>query len=1112
MQTLLDRLRPALIPGLATIILLLLEGLANANEFFPRFSVENLVQRDSHSTVTIGPDGHLYATTTNSGGREMRDNGTGKMVKEHLGEVWRYQLDPVTGHVVGEERLLMLPGPVNGFVFDPSSTPDQLTFYITVLNDRGHLNRIRVKPVGAPDPVIEDTIVLDFLGRGGNHGMNNLVFTPEGKLYANQGGRTFWGTTEDNQSAAVLEIDLQHPDFSKGAVSPRDYTLAQMQGGDAPIQLVATGLRNPHGIVHHTNGEYYVTIHDPPRGPLLVGGPIKKEVVSDGPPDLVARLKPGAYYGHANPLRKEWVSYGGNPTAEVDPFEIPEYPVGTMPLPNFDLSLMIGTRRNHCISGIDEYLNGDLVAGYLYAQGAEGVNLAGIERFVLDKDGNFTGFHEFLKGEDNEPIVFQGVMDLFVTKQGWIYVANFGRRRGDGGIKGGIELLKPLGGNIPPSIVIQTPENRAVYGRNATVDFRIDAQDYDGDVSKVELLVNGKAQRCAKLASDKTLWSASWKRPAAGRYEVQARATDNDGKSVTTQPLFLQVDADAHPAVITEMPTSVAFIGADYHSSVRTDSQSNVRFALRDAPEGMQIDRQTGQIRWRPSHAGTFTATVIADNGTQPPAERKFQVKTLASRPADYQPGVIDGFVAGVEYTTSLENQSAKSGTAPAFELVPPSNAAIVFSGYLDVDEPGVYEFSASDPESAIASAPMSATFSIGGSQVFNSASSSTGFIPLEPGKHAFTLKVDERGEPGSCSLQMRSPDASSLAPVPKAALYRHAKAYGLNGRGGAEPYLKMPRNERDFLPQTLSQTGAFQDVASMTLAPGAIGYDVNSPLWSDGALKQRWVFVPEGTTIEFDPSEPWTYPAGTVFVKHFALGKQRKRVETRLTVVKQDHTIYGVTYRWRESNDDADLVAMGQEAELEFDDGNRQPWFFPGPQDCMTCHTHASGYVLGPNTRQLNREFHYPSTGKSDNQLRTLNQLGLFSTPLHEDTIDNYDRLYPLDDQSVSLDKRVRSYLASNCSQCHTTGGVNANWFADYAAELSDLGVLDAKPLNHMGLSDVKLIAPGKPDRSVMLLRVTSDKRGYRMPPIGRLKTDDHAVAALTQWIAQLQAKEDDK
>ncbi|QDS90125.1 hypothetical protein EC9_43290 [Rosistilla ulvae] len=1101
---LLDRSRQFLAIGIVAVGVASLLEPAGANEFFPRFSVENLVQRDSHSTVTIGPDGHLYATTTNSGGRELRDNGEGKMVKEHLGEVWRYQLDSATGHVVGEERLLMLPGPVNGFVFDPSATAENLIFYITVLNDRGHMNRIRVKPVGAADPVIENTIVLDFLGRGGNHGMNNLVFTPSGKMYANQGGRTFWGTTEDNQSAAVLEIDFQHPDFAKGAVSPRDYTLEQMQGGDAPIQLVATGLRNPHGIVQHSNGEYYVTIHDPPRGPLLVGGPIKEEVVSDGPPDLVARLKRGAYYGHANPLRKEWVSYGGNPTAEVDPFEIPEYPVGTMPLPNFDLSLMIGTRRNHCISGIDEYLNGDLVAGYLYAQGAEGVNLAGIERFVLDENGNFTGFHEFLKGEDNQPIVFQGVMDLFVTEQGWIYVANFGRRRGDGGIKGGIELLKPLGGNIPPSVVIKSPENRSVYAADATIDFHIEARDYDGQVSEVVLLVNGKSQKCVHSKTDDSLWGVRWKQPPRGRYEVQARVTDNDGKSVTTQPLFLQVDADAHPPVITEMPATVAFVGADYRATVRADSQSNVRFALRDAPEGMKIDPESGEIVWRANRPGNYAARVIADNGTHPAAERKLQIEALTARPADYPPGPMKGLVAGVEYAAASEDRSAQSGTVSSFELVPPSNAGMVVSGFIQVDEPGVYEFAATKPDSA--------TFTIGTSQVFSGPSSPAGLIPLEAGKHAFTLRIDRSAGSVPCALEMRSPHASSRSPLPKSALFRHAKAYGIDRYHGSEPYLQMPRSERDFLPQKLSETGAFADVRSMTLADGAIPYDVNSPLWSDGAFKQRWVFVPAGMTIDFDPSEPWTFPAGTVFVKHFALGEEQKRIETRLTVVKEDQTIYGATYRWNDSNDDANLVTTGVEEEVQLADGSRQPWFYPGPEDCMTCHTHASGYVLGPNTRQLNRDFHYATTGKSDNQLRSLAHVGLFTAPPKEDAIDDLDRLYPLDDETVPLDRRVRSYLASNCSQCHTTGGVNANWFADYAAELSDLGVLDAKPLNHMGLSNVKLIAPGKPERSVMLLRVTSDKRGYRMPPVGRLKTDDQAVEALTQWIAQLQAEKEEK
>lgn len=206
-----------------------------------------------------------------------------------------------------------------------------------------------------------------------------------------------------------------------------------------------------------------------------------------------------------------------------------------MPLPNYDLSLMVGTRRNHCISGIDEYLNGDLVVGYLYARGAEGVNLAGIERFVLDDEGNLTGEHEFLKGADNRPLVFQGVMDVLVTEKGWIYVANFGRRRGDGGTKGSIDLLKPLGGNLAPSVTILTPENRATYKPGDNVEVQVEAVDFDGDVDAVSLLVNGREVPCRRTSESTSTWVAILEQPTIGRYEV--RAVPRTMTTIRRQPI-----------------------------------------------------------------------------------------------------------------------------------------------------------------------------------------------------------------------------------------------------------------------------------------------------------------------------------------------------------------------------------------------------------------------------------------------------------------------------------------------------------------------------------------------------------------------------------------------
>src|SRR5882724_11519311 len=110
-----------------------------------------------------------------------------------------------------------------------------------------------------------------------------------------------------------------------------------------------------------------------------------------------------------------------------------------------------------------------------------------------------------------------------------------------------------------------------------------------------------------------------------------------------------------------------------------------------------------------------------------------------------------------------------------------------------------------------------------------------------------------------------------------------------------------------------LSQLGLFTNLATLTPIPGFHGYTVNSPLWSDGALKKRWIAVPNDGThdtlaeqIVFSPTNEWKFPSGTVFVKHFDLPVNdtnaaiTQRVETRLLVVDQNAAVYGLTYKWR--------------------------------------------------------------------------------------------------------------------------------------------------------------------------------------------------------------------
>ena len=48
-------------------------------------------------------------------------------------------------------------------------------------------------------------------------------------------------------------------------------------------------------------------------------------------------------------------------------------------------------------------------------------------------------------------------------------------------------------------------------------------------------------------------------------------------------------------------------------------------------------------------------------------------------------------------------------------------------------------------------------------------------------------------------------------------------------------------------IPALLSQTGAFDDVRTLTPTAGLVPYDLNVPFWSDGAAKLRWVALPGG-------------------------------------------------------------------------------------------------------------------------------------------------------------------------------------------------------------------------------------------------------------------------
>jgi hypothetical protein len=380
----------------------------------------------------------------------------------------------------------------------------------------------------------------------------------------------------------------------------------------------------------------------------------------------------------------------------------------------------------------------------------------------------------------------------------------------------------------------------------------------------------------------------------------------------------------------------------------------------------------------------------------------------------------------------------------------------------------------------------------------------------------------------GNYTLIATATDGSGLsstsAPVSLTVVAATGQPYGLTTNAALGPFLNqnMPGSFAGAMPLLLSDTGAFVNTSNRVPAPGLISYVPNTPLWSDGAAKSRYLGVPASSglltpaeQIGFAPTGQWSFPAGTVFVKNFDLVVNQtnpsvplRRLETRLLVRDTNGAVYGVTYKWRSDNSDAELLTGSlTEAVLVTNATGiiTQNWYYPSPADCLTCHTPVANYVLGVNTRQLNGSNTYSATGVTDNQLRALNRLGLFYPAFNEADITNFEQLSSVTNQSAPLVQRARSYLDANCSQCHQPGGTGITFDARYDTPLTNQNIVNAVAAFSLGYDNAKIVAPSDVWRSVLYDRMNTVAPGIKMPPLARNLIDTNAVAAMSTWINSL-------
>ncbi len=120
----------------------------------------------------------------------------------------------------------------------------------------------------------------------------------------------------------------------------------------------------------------------------------------------------------------------------------------------------------------------------------------------------------------------------------------------------------------------------------------------------------------------------------------------------------------------------------------------------------------------------------------------------------------------------------------------------------------------------------------------------------------------------------------------------------------------------------------------------------------------------------------------------------------------------------------------------------------------------------------------------------------------------ESFPKLVDPYDKKADLTARARSYLHANCAICHIeAGGGNAQMQLEFFTSAAKAKFIDEKPLHHkFDLTDARIVAPGHPERSTLLTRLT--RRGPstgQMPQLGTSLVDQEAVVLFREWIASL-------
>lgn len=267
-----------------------------------------------------------------------------------------------------------------------------------------------------------------------------------------------------------------------------------------------------------------------------------------------------------------------------------------------------------------------------------------------------------------------------------------------------------------------------------------------------------------------------------------------------------------------------------------------------------------------------------------------------------------------------------------------------------------------------------------------------------------------------------------------------------------------------NLVPRRLSETGWRES------DPALKPYRPRFELWSDGATKRRWLYLPPSTAIDIRNVDSWRFPVGTKLWKEFT--RDGVRVETRMLhkYGPGDADWAVMAYVWNADQTDAIAAPEGRE------NANGTPHDVPSARMCNGCHGGTMSRVLGVSAIQADESL-----------------LADIAPGTHEVTLPGEPPT-----------RAALGYLHANCSHCHNQSRPEAKGPRcydpqrpfDFALRVGELATPESTATYRTAL---KLPGPTR-----ILDRFSGGSRFKpRMPYLGTETVDPAGQALLRQWLA---------